>query len=1579
MGRTPLFHLLQRAARIARAAAHDPAPLDEFYEQWSRTPRRSFAPALAAGRGRGPVAGRLQHAAETPASSVFDRLRMIGSRHRRRRHRRAHRGVALAPAGRAGARVRGADRIGGRMFSLRNHFPDGQVIELGGELIDSDHVRLRALAAELGLVLDDLLEGDTDHDTWFFDGRALSEREIVAAFVPVAAAIERDLATLGDGDILHDAHQNADALDALSIAQWLDRNGVSGWLRKLIDVAYTTEMGLEIDQQSALNLLTFIGTDDKDRFAVFGVSDERSHVRGGNDLIVHGLGAKLSRCGRDRQRAGSRARRCVGIHADVPPRWRDARRGRATGDPRHAVHAAAQGAHRRGLAGREAPRDRHARLRHQRQADDRLRPPRLARARRQRRVLQRPAVPDHLGNHAQAAGQRRRADQFHRRPPWRRTRAGHAEAAGRRMRPPPSNAMFPGAVAARAGAREVRMHWPTHPWTLGSYACFRPGDWTGLRGAMGESVGGLHFAGEHCALDTQGFMEGGCESGETAAAAVLQAMGRGATAAHRAAHEPRFLNPSVFFCTAACIRANDSFTIGLHPTWGREQKPEAVRRSGLFLWPMPQSRRERSRHRGLSGLPGPRHRRACSRGFAPEVLADARLHDKLRRGRARQRFRHRHAGATAASCSRGCAADDGAHRCRRRCSMPTTAPNGRRLLRRYRAAESTRLVWRDVLGLDDVEPRSPAARDWPKPACSWRWRRWKPSSRERHGVVRDGGRTTSQRLVVFGLGKLGGGELNFSSDIDLVYAYAERRRQRWRAPARRRGVLRAPRAATGEAARRGHRGRLQPSRRPAPAAVRQRRPHRAVVRGDGAVLPARGPRLGTLRLAEGAAGRRRHRRRRSVPRHAAAVRLSPLPRFRRARRPARDEGGDRRRSRAQGTRRRHQARPRRHPRDRIPRAGAAADPRRPRAGAARTPPAAGAAGACREAHHVATDTRDALARRTASCAGSRTACRCCATRRRMPCRTMRTIARASPPAWAIADWAALRAALDARRARVADEFDALLAPRRRKPDAGATRRRTGARCPMAATRQALADAGFADAAAPMPRCATSCARPACATCPTARARAWTAWCRRCCRPRGAATTGRRAAAPAGAAAEHPAPRQLSRPARRAAGGAGAAGRCGRAQRLPRRAPGRASVAARRTARRARRRPAARARRVRAGVRAGAAADDDTEAALMALNEARQALGFRIALATLDGRQHAQDSARQLAWLADAVLDVRAGAGAARNARARMARSPDARFAVLGYGSLGGEELGFGSDLDLVFLYDAAARRAVRRRARARRAALVRAPGAEDRRPARHRHRRRAPVRRRRAPASRRRQGPAGVEPGELRRIPARARLDLGTPGAGARALRRRRCERWRAAFARDRATKRWRVRAMPTRCATKSCRCAGACAPNSIAAMPRASTSSRARAAWSTSNSCCSTSCCAMPRGIPRCCVPRDTPGLIDARAARRARSTPPTAQALREAHGVLLAAGLRVHARPSPALGGGERDRRGCTRLGTRRRAGLRAGFRGEAGVAARRGNRNHGPGRSSAGASDVIAAGQRSGGLRFDGSNAMPIPARR
>ena len=287
MARTPLFALLQRAARIARNASHTPMPLDEFQE-------RGRALRVDATRRR-----LLQGAAASLAlSACAPATRLAGGAP----------DVAIVGAGIAGltaawrlrqagvsARVFEAQsRVGGRMLSLRDHFPNGQVIELGGELIDTGHARIRALASELGIELDDLLAGDTDVDTWWFGGRRIGERELVEAFIPVAQLIERDVATLGEGALDYtDANPAFRALDGISIAQWLDRNGVTGWLRDLIDVAYTTEMGLEIEEQSALNLLTFIGTEDDDAFKVFGESDERFHVRGGNDLIPRTLADRM--------------------------------------------------------------------------------------------------------------------------------------------------------------------------------------------------------------------------------------------------------------------------------------------------------------------------------------------------------------------------------------------------------------------------------------------------------------------------------------------------------------------------------------------------------------------------------------------------------------------------------------------------------------------------------------------------------------------------------------------------------------------------------------------------------------------------------------------------------------------------------------------------------------------------------------------------------------------------------------------------------------------------------------------------------------------------------------------------------------------------------------------------------------------------------------------------------------------------------------------------------------------------------------------------------------------------------------
>jgi monoamine oxidase len=518
MARTPLAHLLQRAARIARASQHTAQPLDELLDAAREHRVDITRRRLLQGTGAALVLTGCR-TMPSPMQPKGEEVAIVGA------------GIAgLTAAWRLrqhGVRVRvyeAQNRVGGRMFSLPNHFPDGQVVELGGELIDTGHVRLRALAAELGLPLDDLLEGDTGRDTWYFDGRAIGEEEIVRAFVPVAAAIERDLAAAGDGDYdYRDANPVFRELDSISIAQWFDRNGVSGWLRKLLDVAYTTEMGLECGEQSALNFLTFIGT-DADAFRVFGESDERSHVRGGNDLVPKALAARMddaieTGCALEAVRGDGdgfalafrkgastrevRARqvilalpftllRQVRIGVDMP----EAKR-RAISELGYGTNAKLMiGFDRRPWRDHDANGAAMSDLAFQTTWETSRKQPGNA------------GILTNFtgGRHGVELGEGSAAEQ-----------AARAVSDLERV--------FPGVAAARAGAREVRMHWPTHPWTRGSYACFHPGQWSALRGAIGESVGGLHFAGEHCALETQGFMEGGCESGEIAASAVAARLG----------------------------------------------------------------------------------------------------------------------------------------------------------------------------------------------------------------------------------------------------------------------------------------------------------------------------------------------------------------------------------------------------------------------------------------------------------------------------------------------------------------------------------------------------------------------------------------------------------------------------------------------------------------------------------------------------------------------------------------------------------------------------------------------------------------------------------------------------------------------------------------------------------------------------------------------------------------------------------------------------------------------------------------------------------------------------------------------
>jgi monoamine oxidase len=59
----------------------------------------------------------------------------------------------------------------------------------------------------------------------------------------------------------------------------------------------------------------------------------------------------------------------------------------------------------------------------------------------------------------------------------------------------------------------------------GSYAGFGPGQYTRYWGFLGTREGNLIFAGEHTSTHSQGYLNGGVESGFRAANQVMAALG----------------------------------------------------------------------------------------------------------------------------------------------------------------------------------------------------------------------------------------------------------------------------------------------------------------------------------------------------------------------------------------------------------------------------------------------------------------------------------------------------------------------------------------------------------------------------------------------------------------------------------------------------------------------------------------------------------------------------------------------------------------------------------------------------------------------------------------------------------------------------------------------------------------------------------------------------------------------------------------------------------------------------------------------------------------------------------------------
>ncbi|HEU4650854.1 MAG TPA: FAD-dependent oxidoreductase, partial [Croceibacterium sp.] len=170
-------------------------------------------------------------------------------------------------------------RLGGRIFT-RTDFPiAGSWVEMGGQLVNSDHADMIALAKAFDLpLIDGHKLGGVDQA--LRDRQAIAQQALARALGPIAAQIADDSERL-DADWEAAARE----LDALSVAAYLDRHGSaigSPAARRLLEQSIRTEYGAEPEQASALELIWNLPTVNGDAYETLGASDERYVIEGGS-------------------------------------------------------------------------------------------------------------------------------------------------------------------------------------------------------------------------------------------------------------------------------------------------------------------------------------------------------------------------------------------------------------------------------------------------------------------------------------------------------------------------------------------------------------------------------------------------------------------------------------------------------------------------------------------------------------------------------------------------------------------------------------------------------------------------------------------------------------------------------------------------------------------------------------------------------------------------------------------------------------------------------------------------------------------------------------------------------------------------------------------------------------------------------------------------------------------------------------------------------------------------------------------------------------------------------------------------
>lgn len=530
MAHTPLFQRLLKLTSLAQKAHRTEIDECEFAEQHFHS-RRKFIERSAMAAAAIALAG---------CSKLVDSPVPDSSRLSNQANAVSAPAVAIIGTGIAGlsaafylqkANVRSVlydanKRIGGRMFTAHNILNPGLSTELGGEFIDSGHYDMRALARYFGFPLLDLYneeELQLTQNIYYFNNTTYTDKDFMKAIAHYLPRINRDANSLSDV-ITYNSYSSTDAMfDAMNIEQYFDSIGLTGWLRELLLVAYVGEYGLKTDECNAINFLFLFGLSPQGEPALYGISDERFKVSGGNQRIVDALYNTVKdsvRLEHKLVKIQSKGEGYLLYFENVPKAVEadivlltlpftllreveiDAQLPKVK---RLAIDTLGYGTNAKffmGFTGR--------RWRTQYHSVGMSYSDNSTENTWDNSQLQ----PGDSGGLTLFLGGDDGANLIH---------GDVNEQASNYLTK--LNQIYPG-IKNDYNGKVYRFTWPQFPLTKGSYSAWKVGQYTTIAGSEIETVGNLFFAGEHTSYNFQGYMNGGAVTGRIAANKILKKMGK---------------------------------------------------------------------------------------------------------------------------------------------------------------------------------------------------------------------------------------------------------------------------------------------------------------------------------------------------------------------------------------------------------------------------------------------------------------------------------------------------------------------------------------------------------------------------------------------------------------------------------------------------------------------------------------------------------------------------------------------------------------------------------------------------------------------------------------------------------------------------------------------------------------------------------------------------------------------------------------------------------------------------------------------------------------------------------------------